>query len=367
MMRQWPGGGGPASSGAAGRAPEEPGQKAPTLREVAEAAQVDPSTVSRALRPETRGMVRPETVRRVLATAEALGYRANPFARGLKDQRSMTVGMLLPDLGNPIFPPIVRGIEDELRRHGYVVILANTDREAARERALIDVLLQRRVDGLVLATAERRYPLLDELVAAKVPIVLVNRTVDVPTVPVVSSDDHQGIGLAVRHLAELGHRRIAHVGGASAVSTGFARYQHFLAWMQSLGLQVDKELVVFAEWFTKDLGVKACSALLDRTTDFTAIVAGNDLLALGCYAALRERGLRVPDDVSVVGYNGSRRNDDLNPPLTSVHIPKYDIGSRAAALLMEAIEHPGALPANVLLPTTLQVRESTAPPRPSGG
>lgn len=340
----------------------ETARRAPTLREVAEAAQVDPSTASRALRPATRGMVRPETAKRVLATAESLGYRANPFARGLKDQRSMTVGMLLPDLGNPLFPPIVRGIEDGLRSHGYVVILANTDRDQERERALVDVLLDRRVDGLVLATAERQYPLLDELITAQVPVVLVNRTIDTPTVPMVAGDDHQGIGLAVRHLADLGHRRIAHVGGSLRVSTGFYRYQHFLAWMHSLGLEVDRDLVVFADWFTKELGAQACSQLLDRTTDFTAIVAGNDLIALGCYAALRKRGLRVPEDVSVVGYNGSRRCDDLNPPLTSVHVPKYDIGLRAARLLLEAIENSRVLPAAMLLPTTLQVRESTAPP-----
>ena len=309
-------------------------------------------------------MVHRETVKRVLATAEMLGYRVNPFARGLRDHRSMTVGMLLPDLGNPIFPPIVRGLEDRLRDHGYVAILANTDRDQARERALVDTLLQRRVDGLVLATAERTYPLLDELVDRDIPVVLVNRTTDSPTVPMVAGDDQQGIRLAVEHLAELGHRRIGYVGGSRTVSTGFLRYQHFLAWMHSYGLEVDHDLAVFADWFTKDLGAKSCSELLDRTTDFTAIVAGNDMIALGCYAALRARGLRVPEDVSVVGYNGSRLCDDVNPPLTSIHVPKYDIGRRAADLLIEAVEDRQAMPAMVLFPATLQVRESTAPPRP---
>jgi LacI family transcriptional regulator len=334
----------------------------PTLRDVAEAAQVDVSTASRALRIATRSKVRPDTVDRVLAAAQTLGYQANPFARGLRGEQSMTVGMLLPDLGNPIFPPIVRGIEDGLRSHGYVVILANTDRDSARERMLLDALLQRRVDGLVLATAERRYPLLDELVAAQIPVVLVNRTADTPSVPMVAGDDHQGIGLAVRHLADLGHRRIAHVGGSLATSIGFSRYQHFLAWTHSLGLRTDPELVAFADWFTKDLGAKACAELLDRGEDFTAIVAANDMIALGCYTALRDRGLRVPDDVSVVGYNGSRLCDDFNPALTSIHVPKYDIGQRAAQLLVEAINGTQPLPATVLFPTALQVRASTAAP-----
>lgn len=334
-------------------------RRPPTLREVASAAGVDISTVSRALRPETRNMVKPETLKRVLATADELGYRANPFARGLKDQKSMTIGMLIPDLGNPLFPPIVRGIEDGLREHGYAIILANTDQDMGRERHLIDLFMQRRVDGLVLATAVRSYPLVDTLVESGLPIVLVNRTVDDSPMSMVTGDDHQGMGLAVKHLVELGHERIAFVGAALSASTGFNRYQYFLAWMQSLGLTVDEKLLVFAPWFTKDHGAEACAELLDREQDFTAIIAASDMIALGCYKALRARGLRVPDDISVVGYNGSRWCDEFNPPMTSVHVPKYDVGQQAARLMLGMLEDTSAKPSTVLLPTTLQVREST--------
>jgi LacI family transcriptional regulator len=340
-----------------------PARRRPTLREVATAAQVDISTVSRALRPETRRRVKPETAERVLATADALGYRANPFARGLKDQRSMTIGMLVPDLGNPLFPPIARGIEDGLREHGYAMILGSTDQDISREATLLDVFLQRRVDGLVLATALRSYPLLDTLIASELPVVLVNRTVDERRLSMVSGDDHHGVGLAVQHLVDLGHRRIAFVGAALSASTGFNRYQYFLAWMQSLGLEADQDLIVFAPWFTKDDGAAATEELIARGSDFTAIVAASDMIALGCYRALRAHGRSVPGDVSVVGYNGSRWCDEFNPPLTSIHVPKYDIGRQTARLLMTMLQDPGASPANVLLPTTLQVRESTAPPR----
>lgn len=331
-----------------------------TLREVATAARLDISTVSRALRPETRSRVKPETVKRVLATADALGYRANPFARGLKDQRSMTIGMLVPDLGNPLFPPIVRGIEDGLRDHGYAMILANTDQDLGREANLLDVFMQRRVDGLVLATALRSYPLLDTLVDSGLPVVLVNRTMDEAGISMVSGDDHQGIGLAVKHLVELGHRRIAFAGAALSASTGFNRYQHFLAWMVSLGLSVDEDLIVFAPWFSKEAGAEATAELLERDRAFTAVVAASDMIALGCYRALRERGLKVPDDVSVVGYNGSRWCDEFAPPLTSIHVPKYEIGLQTAQVLLTMLEVPGSAPANILLPTTLQVRSSTA-------
>lgn len=333
-----------------------------TLREVAERARVDASTASRALRPSTRNLVRADTAERVLAVAQELGYRVNPLARGLKEQRSMTVGMLLPDLANPLFPPIVRGVEDGLRRAGYAVLLANTDRDVTRERELLGVLLDRHIDGLILATAERDYPILDDILEI-VPTVLVNRTTEHPLVSAVASDDHLGVGQAVRHLVELGHTKIAHVGGSLLSSTGAFRAQHFSAWMQSYDLSVDRDLMVVADWFNREHGVTACDELLDRGREFTAIVAANDLIALGCYAALRARGLRVPEDVSVVGYNGIRFCDEFAPPLTSVHVPKYDLGIRAAALVLDVIEQPASPASTVLLPTTLQVRASTAAPR----
>lgn len=329
-----------------------------TLHDVAKLAEVDTSTASRALRSSTRHLVRLDTVERVMAVAAELNYRVNPVAKGLKEQRTMTIGMILPDLANPLFPPIVRGIEDGLRKKGYALILANTDRDFVREKELLDVLLSRQIDGLILATAELDYPQLEEIMEM-VPTILVNRATKDFLVPTVSSDDYQGMGQAIRHLYELGHRRIAHVGGSEKASTGTLRYQHYLGWMHSLGLQVDPELVVFAEWVTQDFGEKACTELLARTRDFTAIIAGSDLVALGCYAALRKENISVPEDISVVGYNGIIFCNEFSPPLTSVHVPKYDIGVSAASLIIEAIENPGAPAVSVLLPTTLQVRSST--------
>ena len=329
-----------------------------TLHDVAKLAEVDTSTASRALRSSTRHLVRPDTVARVVAVAAELNYRVNPVAKGLKEQRTMTIGMILPDLANPLFPPIVRGIEDGLRKKGYVLILANTDRDSALEKELLDVLLSRQIDGLILATAELDYPQLEEIMET-VPTILVNRATKDFLVPTVSSDDYQGIGQAVQHLHDLGHRRIAHVGGSEKASTGTLRYQHYLSWMHRLGLEVDPDLVVFADWVTQDFGEKACTELLAKTQDFTAIIAGSDLVALGCYAALRKHNLSVPEDVSVVGYNGIIFCNEFSPPLTSVHVPKYDIGLSAASLIIEAIENPGAPAVSVLLPTTLQVRSST--------
>lgn len=278
--------------------------------------------------------------------------------------RTFTVGMLVPDLTNPLFPPIVRGIEDRLRTGGWTLILANTDNDDEKERSVFEAMFARRVDGLILATARREYPLLEEITASGLPSVLVNRTTDNSTVPAVLGDDHAGIGQAVRHLVKLGHTKIAHVGGPQTVSTGVARYNSFVSWMREEGLEPDPRLIVFAEWFQEDRGAEAFRELFGRGAGFTAVVCGNDLIALGGYGVLRERNLRCPEDVSIVGYNDTSFNDKFSPALTSVRIPQYHIGFRVADLLLEIIEDRDYELADLRLKPQLMVRDSTAPPPP---
>ncbi len=337
-----------------------------TLADVAGLAGVHTSTASRALNESTRPKVSRATVAAVLDAARELNYRPNSLARGLKMSRTFTVGMLIPDLTNPLFPPIVRGIEDRLRESGWTLIIANTDNDDIKERSILDSMTARRVDGLILATARRDYPLLDEISASGIPMVLVNRTTDEPTVPAVLGDDHSGIGQAVRHLVALGHTKIAHVGGTQDVSTGLARHHSFISWMSTEGLDPDPSRIIFARWFQEDRGAEAFEELLDSGAEFTAVVCGNDLIALGVYHVMRERGLRCPEDISVVGYNDTSFNDGLWPPLTSVRIPHYEIGFRAAALLIDAIDRPMAgpvtAPADVRIKPELIVRGSTAEP-----
>jgi LacI family transcriptional regulator len=335
-------------------------QRAPaTLREVAARAQVHPSTASRALNRETRSSVSAVTAARVLDAARALDYRPNSLARGLRTNRTFTIGMVVPDLTNPLFPPIARGLEDRLNEHGYQLILANTDDDDAKEQAVLEVMSNRRVDGLVLATARASHPVLGELAAAHAPIVLVNRGSD-EDVSSVTGDDHAGVGLAVRHLVELGHRRIGFVGGSRSTPTGLTRYQSFTAWIESEGVGFDPELVVFADTFTEDAGAAAFAELLDRGVEVTAVVAGNDLIALGVYDVARARSLRVPEDVSVIGYNDIPFCDNFHPPLTTIRVPLRQIGVKAAELILDAVENTEATMVSVALQPTLVVRESTA-------
>jgi LacI family transcriptional regulator len=334
-----------------------------TLRDVAARAGVHPATASRALNPETRLLVSEETAGRVLQAAAALGYRPNPVARSLRTRRSHTVGVLIPDLNNPLFPPIVRGLEDRLAHDGYVALIGNTDSDDERERLVFEQMRARHVDGLVLATARLRHPLLAEAARAELPVVLVNRMAEDLSFPSVTVDNERGVRMVVSHLAELGHRRIGHVAGPQEMSTGLNRYRGFVTAIEASGLALDPDLVVFAKAFSVEEGLRCCRSLLEQAGapgGVTAIAAGNDMLAVGCYAALDEAGLRCPEDISVVGFNDMPFIDRLRPPLTTIRFPHYQVGTEAAELLLERIaDH--ACPVKILyLAPELVVRGSTA-------
>jgi LacI family transcriptional regulator len=335
----------------------------PTLRDVAARAGVHPATASRALNPQTRSVVNDETAERVSRAAAELGYRPNPIARSLKTSRSGSIGTVIPDLNNPLFPPIVRGIEDVLTAAGYSSLIVNTDNDPDREAAQVTSLRTRQVEGMIFATARLRHPLLEQLAAEGVAMVLVNRRVESAAIPNVTSDDASGVATAVRHLVELGHRRIAHIAGPQSTSTGTVRLRAYQQAIADAGIAEDDSFIELCGYWTEDEGAKAVRRMLAADAGFTAIVAGNDLLALGAYDALGERGLACPDDVSVVGFNDIRFMDKLRPPLTSVRIPHYEIGAEAARVLLERLAKPSVLAKSVLLPPALVVRQSTCPPR----
>ena len=334
----------------------------PTLRDVAEAAGVHAATASRALNPETRGLVNIDTARRVLRAAEALGYQPNPIARSLKTAKSRTIGLVVPDLTNPLFPPIVRGIEDVLGPAGYSALIVNTDNDADREQALVASLRSRHVEGLIVATARLDHPLLRSLHGQRVPMVLVNRRTENVDVPFVTPDDATGVALAVKHLAGLGHQRIAHLAGPQTTSTGVARANAFRTAVREHGLDDDPALIVACDYWTEQEGARALREVLDSGTEMTAVVAGNDLVALGCYDVFAERGISCPRDMSVVGFNDMPFLDKLRPPLTTVAIPHHQIGVEAARMLLELFSEPDRPPRSVLLPLSLVVRGSTARP-----
>lgn len=333
-----------------------------TLKDVAREAGVHISTASRALNPSTSSVVNPDTLERVVAAAEKLGYRPHPLARGLRTNRTMSVGMVIPDVENPLFGPIIAGAESVLVEEGYSVLIGNADRGPTHADAVIEEMVERHVDGLILATVSREVSATTRRAQRDIPTILVNRTVDGDSLPAIVGDDHLGIGLAVRHLAEMGHERIGHVAGPSWVSTGLGRRKAFLHWMETVGLSGDDDLVEEAEWFQVEPGNTAALALLRRHPQLTAIVAANDLLGLGCYRAARSLGKVIGVDISITGYNDIPLLDLMQPPMTAVRVPYRQMGTEAAAALLSLIAGEEVPTAPMLLPPTLAIRASTAPP-----
>jgi LacI family transcriptional regulator len=340
------------------------GRKPPvTVRDVAREAGVHPGTVSRVLNPDRRHLISEETAVRVERVARDLGYGVNHIARGLRTRQSSTVGVLIPDLTNPLFPPMVRGIEDELQPAGYTALLYNTDSDPERELRGIDTLMARQVDGFIIAPTETNVDRVREMIEEGIPVVLVNRSAPRISGFAVTPDDRRGASIAVEHLASLGHRAIAHIGGPQALSPGQERYRAFLDVMREHGLeQQASRLTVFAHSFTGGAGIEPARELLAREQPFTAVFAANDLLALDCIDVLRDAGLACPKDVSVIGFNDMPYVDRFDPPLTTIRFSHYEMGRRAAELLLGQLGGDTSAPRTLVLATELVQRGSTAPP-----
>lgn len=329
--------------------------------EVAALAGVHRSTVSRALNPATAHLVNEATRQRVMAAVEQLSYHTNAFARSLKTRRSFTVGVVIPDITS-LFPPVTRGADDVLHEHGYYSLVGYSDEDPDRTQWYLEHLQQRHVDGLIVAVARRSDPPLEDFASRGVPIVLVNRRTDDDRIPSVTVDGRPGITAVVQHLAKLGHTRIACIAAPQDTSTGHDRLVYFREAADSLGLGQPPGLLAEATGVTIAEGQRICTELLERAEPPTAIVAANDTMALGCLDALRLRGMRCPDDVSVVGFNDVPFAERIAPALTTVRFDHYKMGAIAAQILLGKIGVIEPAPSDhVSLPSELVVRESTGP------
>ena len=344
----------------------KPATPVPTINDLAQHLGVHKSTVSRAMDPARRHLIGAELLQRVEAAARELGWRPNRAAAALSTGRSRTVGVLLPDITNPVFPPILRGIEDALDAEGYFALLANTARReggVAAAQMAVERMQAQRVEGFLIATAQRDDAWLEGLRKSGAQIVLVNRTSDHAdgrgALPAVTSDDMLGMRLAVDHLVGLGHRRIAHLAGPPGYSTGLARRIGFEQALRAHGLEPAGLAECVA--YSIDAGDAAMTQLLaSGPAAFTAVVAANDLIALGALQVLQRHGIAVPREVSLIGHNDMPLLAQISPPLTSVRIQHYEMGFRAARLLLEALRGVPGTASTVVLRPELVVRGSTA-------
>lgn len=336
-----------------------PKGRRPTIQHVAERAGVSKSLVSLVLRNSPK--VSPHKREAVLRAAAELNYRTNSAARSLAEQRSRTVGVLLNDLHQPWFADMLSGLTPPLHARDKRVLLGDGQLDRLTDERLTSTFLEMGIDGLVLAGTMPVSPAITKM-AGEVPTVVVgNRDIDVPCVDTVANDDSAGGGLATRHLIELGHTRIAHI-SAPTGAVGTLRQQAYEREMRAHGLGT--YITIESGELTEDTGYQAAHRLLSREAPPTAIFAANDLSCMGALAAAAELGIRIPDQLSLVGYDNSHLAKLRCIWLTSVDGAAVEVGRQATDALLARIEEPARPATTRLITPTLQVRGSTAPPPP---
>ena len=333
-----------------------------TIVDVAAEAGVHPSTVSRVLTGHAGSTIRPATRQRVLAATDRLGYRPSVLARSLRLQRTLTLGMLVPDITNSFFSSIIKGAEDAARRRGYNLILCNSEDDPQREATYLRVLRDRQVDGLLIASSQMTDDTITELRREAFPFVLLNRATESPDDLAVVVDNHAAAVDVVAHLAALGHRRVGHIAGPQNTTTGIDRREGYRAGIRTYGLADEPELVVEAAAFSEEAGHRGLGVMLAGSARPTAVFGANDLIAIGMLQRLRQMGTSVPGDLSIVGFNDIPLAGLLEPALTTVRVPQLEMGVAGTDLLIDRLEGRPIGKVRVTLPTELIVRASSAPP-----
>src|SRR5256885_3292057 len=318
-------------------------------------ARVSAATVSAVLNESA--FVSPGLKARVQAAVATLGYEPNLLARGLAKRQTKTIGMIVPDIANPFFPEVVRGAEDTVQTAGYTLLIASTDNDVEKEKLYLRLFLAKRVDGVIVTNAPGRFPpdLQRAFARAGVPIVLLARTVPGFATDTVEMDDRGAAYEGVMHLRRLGYRRIGFIGGLHGASTSRRRLDGYRAALRDARLRFDPALVVEGD-FRVESGYRAGLELLKRRPD--AVFVGNYLMTVGFMEALRQYRMRCPDDVAVVTCDDHPWLDAFSPRLTTIDLPKRELGAAAARLLVDRLARRGGRPRIVTLKNALRVRES---------
>jgi LacI family transcriptional regulator len=324
-----------------------------TLDMVAQLAAVSPSTVSRIL--NGTATVSPAKQQAVDAAIKKLGFRPNPVARGLAGGRTLSIGVVTQTISSPFYGEALHGIEDCLERAGYIPLFISGHWQEAEERKAIEALLSRRVDALIVLAGRISNQAL-QAYARKVPMVVVGRELKGPQLFSLGFDNRAGALLATRHLIECGHQRIAFIAGDRAHEDALEREAGYREAIKQAGIAFDPALVVTGD-FTESGGLQAVNQLLDGRVPFTAIFAANDQSAIGAALGLYRRQVRVPDDVSLVGFDDVAPAKFSIPPLTTVRQSVYEMGRQAAAAVLALLG--GVVPTVTLPPPQLVPREST--------
>lgn len=326
-----------------------------TIKDVAKRANVSTATVSRVLAGSDS--VSEKLRIRVLESVDALGYIPNQIGRSLRRQTTNIIGLIVTDIQNPFFTSIVRGIQDVFQEQSLVVLIANSDENPKQELLHLQILHSQGARGLIFAPSRLDYHGLEHIFNGWA-VVAVDRIPINLGVDSVVVDNVAGAKTATEHLIGLGHHRIGFIAGIAKVTTGQDRLRGYLEALEKAGYPANDELIQDG-FFQQQGGFKAMQKLLDLPVPPTAVVSSNNLMTLGALQAIHERCIKIPDEIAVVGFDDMAWTPSLQPPLTVVAQPTYEIGRQAASLLLERFENPGIPARNLILETELVIRAST--------
>lgn len=334
-----------------------------TIKDIARELGISPSTVSRALKDHPD--ISPETKKAVNALAEKLNYQPNIVALNLRQSKTNTIGVIIPEIVHFFFSTVISGIEDIAYSAGYNVILAQSNESLQREKTDIKALFNSRVDGMLISISREttEFDHIESIISKGVPIVFFDRVYDNNQLSKVLVDDFEGAKEATLHLIKQGYKRIAHLEGPPNLAISKQRLEGFLEAHKQNNLSVNKELIVPCPFGTIEEGKSATAKLLKLKNPPDAIFASNDPAAMGSMQAIKEQGLKIPNDVAVVGFSNWLFSSMMDPPLTSVDQPGFEMGQEAARILIRHIERKDKdseiVPETKILKTKLIVRESS--------
>lgn len=327
-----------------------------TIKDVAKEAGVSVATVSRTFSGAQH--VSDQVRERVEVVAERLRYRPNALARSLRVERTRTLGLVIPNVRNPFFTQVARTVEDRARERGYSLVFGNTDEDPEREAEYLNVLLDKRVDGLIISPARAASPHLDNVMGSGVPVVFLDRYVRGVDAPVVRADGRRAVDELVEHFVGLGHERLAIISGPPETVPGAERLDAFLLGARERGVPVAGERVKIGD-FRRRSGMRMMRELLELSKPPTAVFAANNLMALGALQTLKQAGKRLPDDISFASFDDVSWFELMTPTVTAIAQPTAELGAAAARMLPDLIEGRGE-PESVILEAELLVRGSCA-------
>lgn len=305
-----------------------------TIKDIARKANVSYATVSRAL--NNKEGVNEETRQRIIRIAQEMGYKPNAIARGLVKRHTNTIGLVIPDITNPFFPEVARGVEDAANEQGYSILLCNTNWEQEREETYINLLMEKRVDGIIIAPISKDTNYIEDLLGDHFPLVYVSRVPEGTQNSFVVIDNTRGGFLATKHLIEQGYKKIGYIGGTKGSASSQDRFKGYQLAFEKYGIEYEPRFIVSGD-FKRETGYNIMKKLLEGPEYPDAVFAENDLLALGAMQAIREKGLKIPQDIAVVGFDDIPFASFPEVQLTTICQPKYEMGRIAAQILMDKL------------------------------